>query len=85
MNSTRSQDTWRELACRESDGLEVLLLWNARSNRVRVAVEDARLDERFAFEVVGADALAAFQHPFAFAAVRPVFDETPFAPERRAA
>lgn len=83
MNSTHSQDTWRELACRESDGLEVALLWDAKSDRVRVAVQHARLDERFAFEVLGADALAAFHHPYAYASDRPV-DETPIVPERSA-
>jgi hypothetical protein len=34
---------------------------------VRVAVVDERLDETFEFDIAGADALAAFNHPFAFA------------------
>ena len=84
MSATRSQDSWRELACRETDGLEVVLLWVSAYDRVRVVVEDARLDERFAFEVAGADALAAFHHPYAYAAGRQV-GEMPFAAERSAA
>jgi hypothetical protein len=58
---------WRELASRENDGLEVSLLWSTSEDRVRVAVVDERLDEEFEFDVAGADALAAFNHPFAFA------------------
>jgi hypothetical protein len=58
---------WRELASRENDGLEVSLLWSKSEDRVRVAVVDERLDETFEFDIAGADALAAFNHPFAFA------------------
>jgi hypothetical protein len=35
---------------------------------VKVAVIDVQLDERFEFHVASADALAAFHHPFAYAA-----------------
>jgi hypothetical protein len=59
---------WRELASRDSDGLEVSLLWNPTSDAVKVAVADSRLDHDFELHVPGADALAAFHHPFAFAA-----------------
>jgi hypothetical protein len=61
---------WRELAARENDGLEVSLLWSKSADRVKVAVADAKLDEEFEFDVAGADALAAFYHPFAYAAAR---------------
>ena len=59
---------WRELASRESDGLAVSLLWNAATDQVKVTVADSRLDHDFELHVAGADALAAFYHPFAFAA-----------------
>ncbi len=59
---------WTELAIRESDGLAVSLHWNQSAERVKVTVADARLDEEFQFVVVGAQALAAFYHPFAYAA-----------------
>ena len=52
------------------EGLEISLLWSKTTDRVKVAVADARLDEQFEFDVAGADALAAFYHPFAFAASR---------------
>ena len=58
---------WKELAVRESDGLTVWLLWSKATNRVRVEVADERFGMRFAFDVAGADALAAYNHPFAFA------------------
>ena len=61
---------WRELAAREGDGLEVTLLWSKATGRVMVAVADARFDDRFELDIAGVDALAAFHHPFAFAAAR---------------
>ena len=57
---------WRELAIREGDGIEVRLLWSGSANRVKVTVTDAKFDEEFEIDVAGADALAAFNHPFAF-------------------
>jgi hypothetical protein len=58
---------WTELAARANEGLEVCLLWSTSTGRVKVAVADARLDQHFEFDVAGADALAAFHHPFAYA------------------
>jgi hypothetical protein len=63
---------WKELASRAGDGLEVSLLWNKAANRVRVAVSDKRFAEHLELDVENRDALAAFRHPFAYAAVRPV-------------
>ena len=51
----------------ENDGLAVSLLWSRATGSVMVAVVDADLDEQFEFHVPGADALAAFHHPFAYA------------------
>jgi hypothetical protein len=68
MNAAHTHATWKELAGRENEGLEISLLWNKSADRVKVAVADARLDEQFEFDVAGADALAAFYHPFAYAA-----------------
>ena len=58
---------WTELAGRQNEGLEVSLLWSKSTNRVKVAVTDSRQNEQFDFDVAGADALAAFNHPFAYA------------------
>jgi hypothetical protein len=60
---------WTELAGRQNEGLEVSLLWSRSANRVKVAVADTRQNERFEFDVAGADALAAFHHPFAYASL----------------
>jgi hypothetical protein len=60
---------WIELAKRASDGLQVLLLWDRSSNRVKVVVNDDRLCHHLDFEVDRADALHAFYHPFAHAAL----------------
>jgi hypothetical protein len=70
MNASHAHNTWKQLAGRENEGLEISLLWNKSADRVKVAVADARLDEQFEFDVAGAEALAAFYHPFAYAADR---------------
>jgi len=70
MNAAHIHTTWKELAGRENEGLEISLLWNKSADRLKVAVADARLDEKFEFDVASADALAAFYHPFAYAADR---------------
>ena len=70
MNAAHTHTTWKELAGRENEGLEISLLWNKSADRLKVAVTDARLDEKFEFDVASADALAAFYHPFAYAADR---------------
>jgi hypothetical protein len=63
-------DDWQELASRDGDGLEISLLWSKAADRVKVTVADSRLEESFELDIVGADALAAFYHPFAYAAGR---------------
>jgi len=68
---TTGPAAWVELAKRASNGLEVVLLWNPSSNRVKVAVSDERLCHHLDFEVARVDALSAFYHPFAHAAASP--------------
>jgi hypothetical protein len=59
----------RELDQRCSDGIDVQLLWNARADRVLVAVSDLKTGEAFVLEVPErARALEVFHHPFAYAA-----------------
>lgn len=57
----------RELDHRTNDGIEVQLLWDPRTDRVSVALTDARSGEMLHFDVDGADALDAFRHPYAYA------------------
>ena len=68
--NTAGPAEWVELAKRASNGLEVVLLWNRSSNRVKVAVSDERLCHHLDVEVAQADTLSAFYHPFAHAAAR---------------
>ena len=65
---TTDLSQWKELATRETDGLTVSLVWSSETGAVKVTVADSRLDHDFELHVRGADALAAFYHPFAFAA-----------------
>jgi hypothetical protein len=57
----------RELDRRRNDGIDVTLLWDARTNRVSVALTNEHSGESLAFEVDPGEALAAFQHPYAYA------------------
>jgi hypothetical protein len=57
----------RELDHRSGDGIDVRLLWNSRTNRVSLAVEDLRSGEAFVLDVPGSDAREAFTHPYAYA------------------
>jgi hypothetical protein len=64
---TATEPTVRELDRRISDGIEVVLRWNPRTNEVTVAVEDGRTGDAFEFDVQAEDALVAFHHPYAYA------------------
>lgn len=58
----------RELAQRQSAGIEVLLLWHPEVDRVEVSVHDSRTGAEFQIDVPPADALEAYYHPYAYAA-----------------
>ena len=64
---TTTTDDWFELATRETDGLEISLLWSRSADRVKVTVLDQRHEEYFDIHVAGSQALQAFYHPFAYA------------------
>ena len=68
--TTTAINDWKELASRGTEGLAVALLWSKATDQVKVTVADERFDEAFDLDVPGAHALAAFYHPFAYAAVR---------------
>jgi hypothetical protein len=65
---TRETPPTRELAARESEGIQVLLLWHPHENTLTVSVEDARVGDRFQLAVAPDHALDAFYHPYAYAA-----------------
>jgi hypothetical protein len=68
------QTSVRELDHRTSDGIDVTLRWDPLTNGVSVVVRDERLGESLAFGVDPADAVCAFQHPYAHAANLAVAD-----------
>jgi hypothetical protein len=57
----------RELAHRRNGALDIFLLWHPADDAVTVRVEDLRTGVRIEMEVDQRNALAAFQHPFAYA------------------
>ena len=67
--STRTDtiSRFKELDYRESDGIEVSLLWSRIDNSLTVCVVDRKTDERFRLAVQADDALEVFRHPFAYA------------------
>ncbi len=66
-NSTH-QGTLRELDRRQSNGIDVSLLWNERDNSVMVSVVDIRSGDSFDLEASPDNALEVFHHPYAHAA-----------------
>lgn len=58
----------RELARRLSGTVEVLLLWHPEIERVELSVFDPATGASFQFEVAPANAIDAFNHPYAYAA-----------------
>ncbi len=64
--TTFLDDPVRELDSRSGDGIEVTLLWEPDTERVLVAVVDARTGDTFRIDVDPADALEAFRHPYAY-------------------
>lgn len=61
---------FEELDYRESDGIEVSLLWNRSGGELSVFVTDKRTEDAFEFPVTAAEAQDAFVHPFAYATFR---------------
>jgi hypothetical protein len=66
--SERVSALTRELAQRQSGGVEVRLLWHPDVDRVEVSVRDSRTGAEFQIDVQPADALEAYYHPYAYAA-----------------
>jgi hypothetical protein len=60
----------RELAQRLSGPDEVLLLWHPELDRVELSVRDRVTGAGFCVEVAPANAIDAFQHPYAYGAER---------------
>ncbi len=63
----KTSERIRELAYRESNGVNVMLFWREADDGLVVIVLDERAGTAFSIEPERDDALAAFHHPFAFA------------------
>lgn len=70
MTRPETNETVRELAARQSDGIEVRLLWDEASDSVSVVVVDVREGSSFEVPVHPEHALDAFNHPYGYAALR---------------
>ena len=61
-----------ELAYRQGAGIEVTLLWHRTTGKLTVSVTDAASGAWFELPVAADEALTAFHHPYAYAAVKGV-------------
>jgi hypothetical protein len=61
-----------ELACRRGAGIEVTLLWHRTTGELTVSVTDSASGASFELPVAADEALAAFYHPYPYAAVKGV-------------
>ena len=68
VSETPTNDSMRELAYREGDGLEVTLLWDERCDRLAVSVFNWKTGDCFVLPAPGDRALDVFYHPFSYAA-----------------
>ncbi len=64
-----SPHLFEELDYRESDGLEVSLLWSRSERSLTVFVYDAKSEETHEIPAPPERALEVFRHPFAYSAL----------------
>ncbi len=67
---TATATSVRELDHRRNDGIDATPLWDARTDRLSLAVVDEGSGESLTFRVDPTDALIVFHHPYAYAAGR---------------
>jgi hypothetical protein len=70
MANTTTQKPYRELAHRETDGVEVVLFWHRPTDQLTVTVSDERNGAYFELPAEPHQALDVFNHPYAYAAFR---------------
>jgi hypothetical protein len=66
--ATTTHSSFRELAARQTDGVEVVLFWNEDTNELTVSVSDTRSGAYFELAAPRDRALDVFNHPYAYAA-----------------
>jgi hypothetical protein len=62
-----TETLFAELDYRDSDGIEVSLLWNRSDDCLTVYVSDTRTNDAFELPVTPARARDVFLHPYAYA------------------
>jgi len=62
--------THRELACRASGGVDIVLFWHQDTNDLLVSVSDEGSGAYFELQAEPDEALDVFYHPYAHAAFR---------------
>lgn len=70
-----TQQQYRELAHRESDGVEVALFWHEPTDELTVIVSDERNGAYFELAAERHQALDVFNHPYAHAAFQGLTDQ----------
>jgi len=75
MTVTPITQSFRELAYRAGDGLEVTLYWRPSTDEIDVCVCDHRRGAYFVVRPAPDQALDAFYHPFSYASVSDVHYE----------
>ena len=65
-----TQQPYRELAYRVSEGVEIVLFWHEVSDELTVTVSDERTGAYFELAAAPDQALDVFDHPYAHAALR---------------
>jgi hypothetical protein len=64
-----------ELAHRLNGGMEVTLFWHPETDELAVSVADSASADAFAFAVDSSNAVDAFYHPYAYAALFGIYFE----------
>ena len=75
MATNATQETYRELAYRKNDSLEVVLFWHRATDELTVTVSDERSGIHFELAVEPHRALDVFNHPYAHAAYQGLSDQ----------
>jgi len=68
---TPTESLFQELDYRETDGLEIWLLWSRDTDTLSVLVHDCKTEELCELAVDPEHARDAFEHPFAYLAELP--------------
>jgi hypothetical protein len=66
----RQEDEMTELAYRNTDGVQVSLLWHRLRDLLVVTVDDSRTGESFSIDAPRDRALDVYYHPYAYAGDR---------------